>query len=231
MAIVRVQAPAPATSATNVTSIAQTFGSNVTAGNLLVAVASVQDATAPTLTFSSTGSPTWVKTAQFDDSSSSAQIIAIGYCQNAPAGATTVTCSFPSGGGPVAIIIAEYSGAATTGALDQNTAGTTTAATTTPTDTAMVTTANGDLIVGVITYRNASKPITVGASYTLIGNESTNTNLAAEDRVQASAGSIATTWTVTGGTVPSGVMSASFKAVAVAGLPELVMAVPVAGGP
>jgi hypothetical protein len=212
MAIARVQAPAASSSATNVSSITNTFGSNVTAGNLLVAVGSINDATAPTLSFSSTGSPTWAVTAQYDDSTNTAQTIAIGYCQNAPGGATTVTFSFPPGGAPSSLIIAEYSGAAVSGALDQNTAGKTTAATTTPTDDAMVTTANGDLIIGAITYRNANKPVTVGAGYSLIADESTNTNLAVEDRIQASAGSIATTWTVTGGTLPSGVMSAAFKA-------------------
>jgi hypothetical protein len=216
MAIVRVQAPAIVAATATATTVASTFVSNVTATNLLVAFAAAQ--TGATHTFSSTGSPTWVKTAQYTETGGTGQDISIGYCQNAPGGATTVTCTYGSTVPFRALVIAEYSGAATSGALDKNTTGLTTAATATPTDTAMVTTADGDLIVAALAFRNATSPASAGSGYSMIAvDQATGVGIdfAAEDRVQATAGSIAATFNLTAGTAASGIMSASFKAVAV----------------
>jgi hypothetical protein len=184
-----------------------------------------------TTSLSSTGSPTWTKTAEFTDASSTGLRISIWYCMNAPAGAATVTATFSVSSDFRGLIIAEYSGAATASALDVNTPGRSAPASTTPTDTAMTTTANGDLIISTLVFRNADKPATAGSGFTAIAIDNTIINFAAEDRIQASAGSIASTFTLTAGTLTSGIMSAAFKAATVAGLPELVMAVPVAGGP
>jgi hypothetical protein len=211
MPIARAQAPVSVSNAANGTSIAVAFGSNVTAGNLLVAFASVDTTNTPSITFSSTGAPTWVTIATFTEAGAAARF-AIGYCVNAPGGATTVTATFSQNNSLRSIHIVEYSGAAIAAVLDKNTTGLSTAPVTNPTDTAMITTAAGDLIVSALIYRNATSPATAGAGYSFIGNDSTVSDFAAEDQIQTSAGSIATTFTVTGGSLASGIMSAAFKA-------------------
>ena len=79
MAIVRVQAPAIVASLANATTVANTFVSNVTAGNLLVACCT--GTSGFTQTYSSTGSPAWVKTAQFTETGGSGGALSIGYCR------------------------------------------------------------------------------------------------------------------------------------------------------
>lgn len=226
MAIVRVQTPAGAFTSAAATTQTNTFGSNVTAGNLIVAAASASTTAGPTITFSSTGSPTWVKTNQFFESGAS-NLFAIGYCQNCPGGATTVTATYSASLSLRCLIVAEYSGAATSSVLDQSTTGKSTAAVTNPTDDAMVTTANGDLIFVAFSFRNATSPASAGSGYSMIAVDQASgigADFGAEDIIQASAGSISATFTVTGGSLGSGIMSAAFKAAAVAGIPDVNMA-------
>jgi hypothetical protein len=212
MGIARVQAPALSQNAATATTITNTFGSNVTAGNLLVAVCG--GGTSVTHTVTSPGA-TWVKVAEFTETGSP-QVFSLHYAANSPGGATTVTCTYSATSPFRGLIIAEYSGAAVSGALDVNTTGLETAATTTPTDNAMVTTADGDLIVSALAFRNATSPISAGAGYTLIAADtSLISDIGAEDRIQSGRGSIAATFTVTGGSVASGIMSVAFRAAAV----------------
>ena len=220
MAIARVQTPGLASGGTNATSTPSTFGSPVTAGNLLVAFASAGTTVGPTITFSSTGSPAWVKTAQAYESGASA-MYALGYCLNAPGGTTTVTATLSASLTNRGLIIAEYSGVALAAALDKFTAGKSTAAVTNPTDDAMVTTADGELIVSLLIFRNATNPSSPGAGFSSIAADTALVcDLAAEDRIQASAGSIAPAFTVTGGSLASGIMSAAFKAAVVSTAPK-----------
>jgi hypothetical protein len=213
--ITRAQAPVANANAAAATSIAATFGSNVTAGNLLVAFVAASTNAGTAITFSSTGSPTWVTTSSAFEAG--AQLVyAIGYCKNAPSGATTITATFAGSYTLRSIFIVEYSGADTTAPLDQFTAGKSTAPVTNPTDDAMVTTQNGDLIVALGTYRAATSPASVGAGYTLIGDDSAVAKLFTEEQIQSAAGSIAATFNVTGGSLASGIMSASFKCSGVA---------------
>jgi hypothetical protein len=217
MAIARVQAPAITASLANATTVTATFVSNVTAGNLLVA--SCTGTSGFTQTYSSTGSPVWVKTAQFTETGGSGGALSIGYCKNAPGGATTVTVTFSGSAGARALVIAEYSGADTTAPLDQSTAGLEIVTSATPTDTAMVTTVNGALIVAGLIFRNATSPASAGSGYSMIAVDQATgvgVDFGAEDRIQASAGSIAATFTLTAGTANSGIMSAAFKPAAVA---------------
>jgi hypothetical protein len=217
MAIVRVQAPNIAANSTaGQTTITNTFGSNVTAGSLLVACG-VGGADGSTQTYSSTGGPTWNKIAQFSDTGGSGEAISIGYSMAAPAGATTVTLTFASATQFKALAIGEYSGAASSAALDKNTTGLTTGLTATPTDSSMTTIADGELIVCCLLFRNATRPASVGAGYTAIGTiDNSIVNFGAEDRIQATQGAIAPTWTLTAGTAASAIMSATFKAAAAA---------------
>jgi hypothetical protein len=218
--IARAQAPVSVASAAGGTTIAATFGSNVTAGSLLVAFVGVDNLNTPTITVDSTGSPPgWVVKTPFVETSGGNLKFTIAYLPNAPAGATTITATFSVSSGARSIHIVEYSGAATSNVLDQSTAGKETAAVTNPTDDAMVTTAAGDLIVSVLAYRNANAPASVGAGYTLVGNDSAVADLIAEEQNQSSAGSIAPTFTVTGGSLGSGIMSAAFFAAQPGGRP------------
>jgi hypothetical protein len=212
MAIVRVQAPAVASATITGTTITNTFGANVTAGNLLVAMAVGQ--TGATQTYSSTGAPTWTKIAQFTETGGSGQDFSLAYCLNCPGGATTVTLTYSVTKQFRGLIIAEYSGAAIAAALDKNTTGLTTGLTATPTDTSMTTTANGELIVSICIFRNATRPASAGAGFTAIGIDNTNSNFGGEDQIQASAGAIAPSFTLTAGTAASGIMSATFMAAA-----------------
>jgi hypothetical protein len=221
MAIVRVQAPAIAAASASATTITNTFASNVTAGNLLVAFGCGNTGT--TFTFSSTGSPTWVKLAQFTETGGSGNDLSIAYCANCPSGATTVTLTFSASSSFRGLVIAEYSGAATSGVLDQNTTGHETAATATPTDNSMTTTANGDLIVSALVFRNATSPASAGSGYSMIAVDQASgvgLDFGAEDQIQSSAGSIAATFTLTTASAASAIMSAAFKAATAGSTPQ-----------
>lgn len=218
MGISRVQAPAIASNSASGANITNTFGSNVTAGSLLLAFGT--SSPAQTQTFSSTGSPTWTKIAQFTDTGGSGAAIAIAYCLSAPAGATTVTLTYATSTGFRALVIAEYSWGGATGALDKSTPGLTTGLVTNPTDSAMVTTANGDLIVSCLVFRNATRPASAGSGFSAISIDNATCNFGAEDQIQATAGSIAPSWTLTTGSAASAIMSAAFKAATVTGRPS-----------
>jgi hypothetical protein len=222
MAIARVQAPAFAGATAAGATITNTFGSNVTATDLLLAF-TVGATTGGNHVVTSPGA-TWARIAQFDDTGGSGNRMAIHYAMNAPGGATTVTNTYsvPASAGSRGIIIAEYSGAATSAALDKSTTGQTTAATATPTDTSMTTTANGELIVSCMIFRNATSPASAGAGYSMIAVDQASglgIDFAAEDRIQAAAGAIAPTFTLTAGTAASAIMSATFKAAGVTARP------------
>lgn len=211
MGIVRVQAPTIAAATASATTITNTFGSDITAGSLLVAFAA--GSSGATQTMSSTGAPTWTKIAQFTETGGSGNDISIHYCLNAPGGATTVTCTYSVSSSFRALVVAEYSGVATSAALDKNTTGLETAATSTPTDTAMVTTANGELVVSALQFRNATSPASAGSGYSMIAVDQASgvgVDFGAEDQIQATAGSIAPTFTLTTASAASAIMSATF---------------------
>src|SRR5439155_93823 len=96
--------------------LAQTFGANVTAGDLLVAAVAWQGTGSVNVT-DNRGNVYALATSDFD--TSLGQTLAILYAANATAGATTVTATF-AGTAPTIqrIAIHEYSGVATVNPLD-----------------------------------------------------------------------------------------------------------------
>ena len=114
--------------------------------------------------------------------------VAIFYAENIAAGVNTVTVSetIPA---TLRFAIMEYSGIATSGSLDVTAAAQGNSAS--PNSGNAVTTANGDLLLGVIMTSDAGA-YTAGSGYKIEGNipAEPNTKLIAEDQIQGSAGTV-----------------------------------------
>ncbi|MBZ5540694.1 MAG: hypothetical protein LAN61_09270 [Acidobacteriia bacterium] len=122
----------------------------------------------------------------------------------------TVTCNRSSTSGAAWIQIAEYSGTATSGVLDQS-AGTF-GASTTPTSPSVTTTASGELIVGLFTQDGgAGITWSAGSGYTLRSPATGSNERALEDQVQSTAGSISANATISS-TQPWTAVIITFKA-------------------
>jgi hypothetical protein len=187
---------ATATSDTAASTIALAFTANNTAGNLIVVAVSWGDRTAPSIAATdSRGNTYFVATNDFD--TGNRQGFAILYAPNIRAGANTVTVNFGASDAYRRIVISEYSGIAASSPLDvvakNKAAGTT--ASNGVTSTAATTTVNGDLIFGVaMDDSGLFGTITAGTSFTRRAVVN-NIDMATEDRVQATAGSVAATFT------------------------------------
>ena len=101
----------------------------------------------------------------------------------------TITCTRSSTSNAAWIEVAEYSGTATSGVLDQSAGTSGTSAT--PTSPSVTTTASGELIVGLFTQDGgAGETWTGGSGYTLRSPSTGSNERALEDQVQSTAGSI-----------------------------------------
>jgi Bacterial Ig domain/Calcineurin-like phosphoesterase len=174
-------------------SMAQAFTAANTVGNLIVAAVS-WDSEATVTCSDSQGNAYVVATTQYD--SSNDQSLAICYAVNVRAGVNTVTANFSEEVTWRRMAIHEYSGVALTSPVDvvaRNVANGTTAANGI-TSTAAVTTISGDLIFAAVMDDAGATSITAGTGFTqrLAVN---NKDLATEDRVQPTAGSISATQT------------------------------------
>lgn len=205
-----VQSPTPATVFSG-TTIALAYGSNVTAGSLLSCwiygnhgISGVADSRSQT--FSSAVNVT-------DGATFS---LANYYFLNTTAGADTVTVTFAGAVTYASLQCAEYSGVATSAALDQATSNSQTdpgTATNAITSGNVTTTTNGQLILGW------TSALVVGAGTVSAGSGFTGrTNVFGdtifEDQVQGSAGLIATTFTTNLATADHVTLISTFKAAA-----------------
>jgi hypothetical protein len=188
-----VQSTSARVSQPRVASYGATFGTNVVAGNIMVAFVSWDNADAAVETVS--GGGTWTEYTPQVLHSTDGQNFSAWYCLNATGGATTVTVAFSGPGGWFStLVIGEYTGA--TAGVDGSTSAQGTAATT-QSSGAITTTTNGDLIVGGI-YDNTNVTPSAGSGFTA---RATTSGIAGEptsrleDRIQATAGSIAADWT------------------------------------
>jgi hypothetical protein len=177
-------------------SVSRAFGASNTAGNLIVVAVSWGDNPAPSINATDTlGNTYFVATNDFDPGNR--QGLAILFAPNIRAGANTVTVNFGTADGYRRIIVTEYSGIATASPLDaaahNRAAGTT--ATNGVTSGAATTAVNGDLIFGVaMDDSGLFGTITAGTGFT--GRAFVNNvDMATEDRIQATAGSVAATFT------------------------------------
>ena len=184
---------AAATNDAGASAISQVFPSASAAGHLIVAAVS-WDSDATVSCSDSRGNAYVVATTQYD--SSNDQSLGICYAVNATAGANTVTANFSGEVTWRRLAIHEYSGVALTNPVDvvaTNVANGTTAANAI-TSTAAVTTSSGDLIFAAVMADSVQTSITAGTGFTQRLSVN-NKDLATEDRVQPTAGSIAGTQT------------------------------------
>jgi hypothetical protein len=184
------------TSGTTGTTCAVTFDTNVTAGNLICGSVSWNGGTTTVLTSVSDGlGNTYTIVQRVTDA---ARCIATFYAKNISGGACTVTATFSSSQTFITIIVHEASGCDTTAPLDKN-AGQAQAEPGTgdnaATSGAQTTTVDGCYIYGVTIECRSSTNYTAGTGYTLREVEGPNETCASEDRVQATAGSVAATYT------------------------------------
>jgi hypothetical protein len=175
------------------TTIAQALGSTV-AGNLIVAVASW--GTNSTMTCSDTQGNTYTTLpVQFDGPNS--QALGMCYAANIAGGNVTVTATFGASSGYRRLIVHEYTGIAANpfdGTAGNIANGTTVA--NNVTTTAITTTAAGDLIFAAVMDDAGLTGVTGGTNFTL-RTTLNGTDLATEDRVLTTAGSVTGTWTFT----------------------------------
>lgn len=182
------------------------FGSNNTAGNLLIVAAMSGGGGA-------LGTPTdSIGNAAYSAPQASVSVAGSGefrvwYLANCKGGANTVSCSVASGN-ISEIHISEWSGVAAVTPIDKSINGT--GSSTTPSSGSQTTTANGELIYG---FCASATTAIVGSGFALV-TDGGNGNIC-EFQIQASAGAIAATFTQATGAW--GVTMATFKAAAVSG--------------
>jgi hypothetical protein len=183
------------TDAGTVTSAPLAFTSNNTLHNFIVVCIRI-GATGATITVSDTQTNTYASALQFNDTGGG-NTVAIVYALDIKAGANTVTVSFSGvGSQTLRFSIAEYSGVALTSALDVTNSNQANSA---ALDSGNVTTtANGELIVGIMVNANG-KTWTVGTGYTSeeqVPTTAGTSKLMFEDRIQTSAGVISASATI-----------------------------------
>jgi hypothetical protein len=180
--------------------IAQAFTTNVTAGDAILAAVTFDVSNGSrTFTCSDNRGNSYV-TLDLRVNNSETQAMGVCYALNAKAGSTTVTATFkPSNttAGARSIAIAEYSGVATASAIDGNlvsgdspSSGTSSNG---ATSGSVTTSQDGDLIFGAVTDTESGSTISAGTGFTA-RSESAN-EVIIQDKVQTTAGSVASTAT------------------------------------
>ncbi|HSX00646.1 MAG TPA: fibronectin type III domain-containing protein, partial [Candidatus Saccharimonas sp.] len=180
----------------NANTIVKAFTSPNTAGNLIVAAAT-WDGSSSQGSFTCTDSlANTYATAATQLDTANGQWLGVCYAANVKSGANTVTARLSASRPFRRMVISEYAGVATTSPLDvtakQAAAGTTAA--NAITSTAATTTAAGDLIFGAVMDTTSTTTIAAGTGFTQRGFTN-NKDLATQDMIQASAGSVASTQT------------------------------------
>jgi hypothetical protein len=177
----------------NTTSSTLAFAAGNTAGNWIAVVIRAAGS-GQVFTVTDTRGNTYRKAVQFNETVDGTTL-GLFYAENIAAGPNTVTVADTINGRPLRFAILEYAGIATANSLDVTaTAQGTSSAPGTPSAT---TTANGDLVIGILSTAN-SATITAGSGYTIQERvpASPNTKLAVEDRIQATAGPVSANGTL-----------------------------------
>ncbi len=187
------------------------FNSNNTAGNWIAVVIRAGKA-GQVLTVSDTRGNAYRTAIQYNVTTDTpnGDTLGVFYAENIAGGANTVTVAESINGNTLRFAILEYSGVALANSLDVVSTAQGTSATANSSNA--LTTANGDLLLGAILTGNPAT-FTAAAGYTIEEGvpASPNTKLAAEDQIQAAAGSVSAG--VTFGSSDSwGVGLAAFKA-------------------
>lgn len=179
----------------NGTTIAKAFTSPNTAGNLLVAAVTWDSNNAGTFTCTDSQANTYVNAVSQWDSLNT-QWLGICYAPNSKAGANTVTVTF-NGNRPFRrLVVSEYSGISAVSPVDVTAKNVATATTATDnvTSGSATTTVAGDLIFGAVMDDSTATAITAGTGFTQRASLN-NKDFATQDKIQAAAGSVASTQT------------------------------------
>jgi hypothetical protein len=225
VAIVLVQSAITIVTGVNNTTLA--FDVNLTAGNLICVSHShfsspARAITTPVDTLTHTYVPMTAEQAVGDIKLRSF------YVENCSGGANTVTFDIDNTTlGDLTVVIAEFSGIVTSGALDQ-TALFGASGTPITSDLSGTTAQADELLWGAVAHDGSDRTITPGASYTIVEeNEggSSNMPIAVEYQIVAATDEYEATWTFSNSAVNWLVHLATFKAAAAAGG----IAIPVVG--
>jgi len=189
------------------------FASTVLNHSLLVACAGWTTTTVTLNSVTSSPSNTWNSTT--DVSNSGNVRIQCYYAMNAASGTTTVTFNF-SASVSWEIAIHEYSGVATTSALDQQNGATGNSSS--PSSGSVTPSVNGELIFGWTANSFGVNSYTAGTGFTQ--RQSDLAFYASEDQVQGTAGAISATWAQGGSSAQWAAKVLAFKAAGGAAKPH-----------
>ena len=181
--------------------VAATFGSNITAASGIVVLYSIDsdpDATnCSAATVADTRSNSYTVAVTINNATNN-QCIGIAYAVNSSAGANTVTVTFPTSDGSRTIAVLEYSNVKTSAASD-GTNSAYNAAVSTWLSGSITTTVNGDLVVGGTECSSSSSTSHAPGSGFTERVDLWTCRLAVVDQIQTSAGAIEASGTLTGG--------------------------------
>jgi len=167
MAITLVQSAA----ITNNTVSTLAFGSNNTAGNLLIAVGRLVNTGSSTTISDSAGNSNWALLQSFLNLGAADQNLCFWYAPNCKGSANTV--QFPTGYAFYEGIIAEYSGVAISSPTDQQNSNSTTSSVATLQPGSITPSQNGELIVTWSANNNANSTTqTINSGFSLVSTNS-----------------------------------------------------------
>ena len=197
------------------------FAGPNTAGNFIAVVIRGGLSNSQVFTITDSNGNTYKQAAQIG-SSGSAVTNAIYYAENIKGGANTVTASMTVSG-PLRFAILEYSGVATSNSLDA--ASVATATSTSPNSGNATTTVSGDLLLGSVGTAD-STAFTAGTGYTIRDSvpAAPNTKLISEDQIQAVAGTVSASATLSPSSNWGAILAAFKPAGGVAGSPSTIAA-------
>lgn len=189
------------------TSTTLAFGSNLTAGNLLVLMCRL-GANGTTMTTTDTLGHTWVEAVNVDNAAGGRRTF-LRYVENCSGGANTITFT-PSTSVTFRIAIFEYSGLLTSGALDQKTATGATGNSTTANSGNLTTTQADELLIGFAERSTSTFVATGGFTIEEAVPAAPNSFLAAMDLIVSATGTYSCGATFASGDWSAGL--ATFKA-------------------
>jgi hypothetical protein len=199
-AITLVQATSSNCGNANATTCTLSFGSSTTAGDFFVLIANI-GAQSATVSATSTQNDTFLNALQFNQTTAgNSQVIL--YALNVVGGSTSITFSKTSTAVKNRITIAEFSGVATTNAVDTVASGT---GASSPSNSGNITTATStELLIGGYTNANggSTSTFTSNNSFITLGSSTCPTTIceAAQYRITTSTITVSSSFTYSAGT-------------------------------
>jgi len=155
---------AEATAGTSVTSLTCAYSSNNGSGNLLLCGVRIGGNTAATITYSDTKSNSW-SAVTTQGQTTDGHEAGMGYAPNSAAGANTVTASQNGTASSLYMLIAEYSGLATSAPLDKYASAQANGVTTTTSGATGTTTNSTELLFAISTNSNTNTTAATANSF------------------------------------------------------------------